>query len=188
MRAFHCMALFGVIFGATASIAAAPPRWIVDPGARLGFTSALAGQAFHGAFRRWDAQIAFDPKQLATSKVTVNVDITSAATGDPTKDQAMPTSDWFDVAHFPRGTFTSTSFKDLGGGRYVALGTLSLRGISRPLALPFTLAIAGDQAKMIGSAVVNRSAFGVGQGQFKAPDTVPFDVRISIALTAHKSH
>jgi polyisoprenoid-binding protein YceI len=115
------------------------------------------------------------------------VDISSAATGDPTKDEAMPTSDWFDVAHFPRATFTATNFKDLGGGRYIALGMLSLRGVSRPLALPFTLAIAADRARMTGSAVVNRSAFGVGQGQFKAPDTVPFDVRIAIALTAHKA-
>jgi polyisoprenoid-binding protein YceI len=185
-RCARSAAILAALLGAASAIAAAPARWAVNPGARLGFTSALAGQAFHGAFRRWDAQIAFDPKQLAASKVVVTVDLASATAGDPSKDQAMPTADWFDVGHFPRAIFTSTGFKDLGNGRYQAQGTLSLRGVSRPLVLPFTLAFSGDQAKMTGSAVVNRSLFGVGQGQFKAADTVPFNVTLDIALTAHK--
>ncbi len=40
---------------------------------------------------------------------------------------------------------------------------------------------------MTGSAVINRSAFGVGQGQFKGADTVPFNIVIDVALTAHRA-
>ena len=167
---------------------AAPAKWTVDKAAsRLGFRTSFGGQAVRGAFRSWDADIAFDPKALGASRATVTVQAASAVTGDASKDQALPTADWFDVAHFPRATFTTTAIKDLGGGRYQAAGTLSLRGVSRAVALPFTLAITGDQAKMTGSAVVNRSAFGVGQGQFKGADTVPFNVVIEVALTAHKA-
>jgi polyisoprenoid-binding protein YceI len=180
-------AVIALVAGA-AGAHAAPAKWTVDKAtSRLGFRAAFAGQAVRGTFRRWDADIAFDPKALATSKATVTVQTASAVTGDPSKDQALPTADWFDVAHFPRATFATTAIKDLGGGRYQATGTLSLRGASRPIILPFTLTITGGEAKMIGSAVVNRSAFGVGQGQFKDADTVPFNVAIEVALTAHKA-
>ena len=181
-------AVVGLLAVAADAHAAAPARWTVDKAAsRLGFSAAFAGQAVRGVFRRWDADIAFDPKALAASKATVTVQVASAATGDASKDEALPTADWFDAAHFPRATFTTTAIKDLGGGRYQATGTLSLRGQTRPINLPFTLAITGDQARMTGSAVVNRSAFGVGQGQFKGADTVPFNVTVEIALVAHKA-
>lgn len=173
---------------APAAAAPAPAKWTVDMAAsRLGFRTSFAGQVVRGAFRRWDADIVFDPKALAQSKATVTVQVASAVTGDSSKDQALPTADWFDAAHFPRATFATTAIKDLGGGRYEAAGTLSLRGVNRAIVLPFNLTITGDQAKMTGSAMVNRSAFGVGQGQFKGADTVPLNVVIEIALTAHKA-
>lgn len=171
-----------------ASAAPAPAKWAVNKSAsRLAFRSAFAGQGFQGAFRRWEAQIAFDPKALAASKVVVTVDMASAATGDPTRDQALPTADWFDVRRFPTATFATTGFKDLGGGRYQALGTLTLRGVSKPIQFPFTLNIAGDQAKMTSSTSIDRSAFGVGQGQFKGADTLPFAVGLDISLVAQRA-
>ncbi len=172
---------------AAAQAWAAPSQWTVDKAAsKLGFRSTFAAQPVEGTFRRWDAQISFDPKALAASKAVVSVDMVSAATGDSGRDQALPTRDWFDAARFPRATFTTTSFKDLGGGRYQAQGVLSLRGVSRAVTLPFTLAIAGDLAKMTGVLIVNRSLFGVGQGQFKSAETIPTDVTVNVALTARR--
>ena len=166
---------------------AAPAVWIVDKAAsRLGFKSTFAGMAVSGAFQRWDAQIAFDPKALAASKVMVSVDVASATTGDQGQDEALPTSDWFDAAHFPRATFTAANFKDLGGGRYQALGTLTLKGATRPVTLPFTLAIAGPSARVGGQTTLNRTAFGIGKGQFASAETVPFDVAVSVTLSAKR--
>ncbi len=181
-------AVIGLLAAADAARAATPAKWTVDMAAsRLGFRTAFAGQVVQGAFRRWGADIVFDPKALAQSKATVTVQLASAVTGDASKDEALPTADWFDVMRFPRATFATTAIKDLGGGRYQAAGTLSLRGVNRAIVLPFTLAITGDRARMTGSTVVDRSAFGVGQGQFKGADTVPFNVVIEVALTAHKA-
>ena len=193
MRSSHrapavAAAVIGLLAAADAARAAAPAKWTVDMAAsRLGFRTAFAGQVVRGAFRSWVSDIVFDPKDLAQSKATVTVQLASAVTGDASKDQALPTADWFDVMRFPRATFATSAIKDLGGGRYQAAGTLSLRGVNRAVVLPFTLTITGDQAKMTGSTVVNRSAFGVGQGQFKGADTVPFNVVIEVALTAHKA-
>jgi polyisoprenoid-binding protein YceI len=180
----------GLLLGLTAAPAlAAPSVWTVDPGAsRLAFQGAVNGTPFTGVFRRWNAQIAFDPKALAASSVAVSVDLASAASGDADRDQTMPTADWFWVAKFARASFVSHAFRDLGGGRYVATGDLTLRGATRPISLPFTLAIAGDKAVMKGSAVIDRTAFGVGQGQWKSGDVVATKVTVNVDLTARRAH
>ncbi|MEI9965760.1 MAG: hypothetical protein WDM92_14995 [Caulobacteraceae bacterium] len=41
---------------------------------------------------------------------------------------------------------------------------------------------------MTSQVAVNRSAFGVGQGEFKAAETVPYAVQVNIALTARRAH
>ena len=118
------------------SAMAAAATWTVDKAAsRLTFKSAFSGESFDAAFKRWDAQITFDPKALAASKVVVTVDTGSAATGNAERDEALPSADWLSVMRFPRATFVTRSFKDLGGGRYQAIGDLTLRGVSKPLVL-----------------------------------------------------
>ena len=167
---------------------AAPAAWTVDKVAsRLTFKSSFSGDSVEGVFKRWDAQITFDPKALAASRAVVTVDTGSAATGNPEHDEALPTADWFSVARFPKATFVTRSFKDLGGGRYEAIGDLTVRGVSKPLTLPFTLAISGDQAKMTGVVSLNRTVFGVGQGQFASAETVPFDVLLNVSVTAKRA-
>ena len=168
---------------------AAVPTWAVDPaGSKLSVQGGMSGAAFTGVFRRWTAQIAFDPKALAASKVTVSIDVASATTGNADRDQAMPTDDWFAASKFAKAAFVSRSFRDLGGGKYDVVGDLTLRGITRPVVVPFTLAIAGDTAKMNGAVVLDRTAFGVGQGQWKTGDVVDTKVTVNNALAAHRMH
>lgn len=167
---------------------AAAPAWTVDKGAsRVGFRAAMSGTAFEGRFTRYDARIAFDPANLKGSKITAVIDLASAATGDPTRDEALPSSDWFAVKTHPRATFVSRRITAAGPGRYVAAGELTLRGVKRPVSLPFTLAITGNTAQANGSLVLDRTAFGVGQGQFKTGEMVDTKVTVTIALTARRA-
>ncbi len=179
----------GSILPARAAVASAKaPSWVVNKAAsRLSFQSSFGGTPFSGAFARWDAAISFDPANLAGSSVLVKIDMTSAKTGDGDRDAALPGNDWFATAKFAQATFASKNFKSLGGGRYEAIGTLTLRGISRPLSLPFAIKIDGGQARLMGSAVVNRRVFGVGQGQFASAETIPLDVRVAIVLVAKRA-
>jgi polyisoprenoid-binding protein YceI len=177
-----------VAAGVKPAAAAGAPKWVVDKAAsKLTFRSAFSGMAFEGGFKRWDADIAFDPKNLAASKAVVTVDLTSVATGDQDRDEALPTDDWFSTGKFHNATFTTKVIKDLGGGKYQATGDLSLRGVTKPVLLNFTLAITGAQAKMTGTAAVDRSQFGVGQGQFKSAETVPFGVTVNVSIVAKRA-
>ena len=176
----------GLIAGRAA--AAPAPAWTVDKAASsIRFSGALNGQGFSGAFRRWDADIHFDPANLVGSSVTASIDVASAATGDADRDQALPTPTFFSAAKFPRAVFTSSQLKALGGGRYQAIGQLALRGVARPLTLPFTLAITGPRANMTASLALNRLAFGVGQDEWKSTDALAANVTVSIAIVATRA-
>jgi polyisoprenoid-binding protein YceI len=75
---------------------------VVNKGAsHVGFGATVSNQGIRGEFRRWDAQIAFDPKALNQSRVAATIEMGSAVTGDATRDQSLPTPDWFNVAAFP---------------------------------------------------------------------------------------
>ena len=184
-------ALGPVMLAATAlpavAQAATAPVWAVNmPASRLNFQSSMAGEQFTGAYQRWRADIRFDPKNLAASSVLVKVDMTSARTGGSDRDEALPGDDWFAASKFGQATFAAKTFKDLGGGRYQAVGTLSLRGVTRPLTLAFMLKIQGNQAQMIGNTVIDRHVFGVGQGQFAGADSIPFAVNVRVSINAKR--
>jgi len=180
-------AAIGLIATAQLAQAAPVPAWTVDKGASaLRFASSFGGEAFSGAFKRWDADIRFDPANLAGSSVAATIDVASAATGSADRDQALPTADFFDAAHFPKATFSAKGFKSLGGGRYQTNGTLTVRGVAKPLSLPFSLVINGPQAKMNGTVALNRLAFGVGQNEWKATTTIPAAVNVSMTLVARR--
>ena len=167
---------------------AAPPTWTVDkPSSSLRFASSFGGDAFSGAFRRWDAAIRFDPADLAHSSVVVTVDVASATTGNSDRDAALPGADFFATAKFPRATYQASSFRMTSPGHYQALGTLTLRGVAKRLVLPFTLTTSGPTARMTAQTAINRLAFGVGQGQWKATATLPAAVMLTIAVSARKA-
>jgi cytochrome b561/polyisoprenoid-binding protein YceI len=171
----------------SASAAVAPPRWRVLAGSTLGFNSAWSGQPVRGRFNRWRAEIVFSPEALERSKVKVAVDVASIDTGDAQRDAVLPSDDWLDSAHHPTAVFTATRFRKVGDDRFEALGRLELRGRTLPLELPFRLKIAGDRAEAHGTAIVDRGAFGVGQGEFAATDQIPAKVTIDIDLKARTS-
>lgn len=184
-RLLAALALF--LFTALPAAAAPAPAWTVDKVAsKIAFASTFGGQGFNGGFARWDAQIRFDPNNLAGSSAVVSIDTVSAFTGDNDRDAALKEPNWFSTKAFPKATFRTTGFKALGGGKYQAIGTLTLRGQSKPLTLPFTLVITGNQAKMTARVTVSRLAFGVGQNEWKKTDVIPDPVTVNISLTAKR--
>lgn len=171
----------------TQASAAPAPAWSVDrAGSSVRFASTFNGTPFSGGFSRWDADIRFDPANLAGSEVTATIDMTSASTGDADRDQSLPTPVFFSAAKFPRAIFSARTFTAQGGGHYQAIGTLTLRGVTKPLTLPFTLALNGPSAKMSASLPLNRLAFGVGQDEWSKPTAIPAAVTVTIALNAHR--
>ena len=158
--------------------------WTVASGGRLGFTARWNGEAVDGRFDRWRAAIRFSPDELAKSTISVTVDLASTDTGDGQRDDSLKSSDFFDVGAHPSAVFTARDIRHLGGDRYEARGTLDLRGASKPATLRFTLRIDGDRARVAGTARIDRTAFGVGQGEWAATDAIAAAVDIAFSFNA----
>ena len=166
---------------------AGPARWTVSPRSTIGFTTAWSGQAIEGRFEHWTADILFGPDALEGSRIKVSIDTSSADTGDEQRDASLPTGDWFDTGAHPKATFTASRFERTGEDRFVAHGRLTLRGVSRPLRLPFRLKIDGDRAEVSGVTSLDRTAFGVGQGEWTSTDQIPAKVTVRVALKARRT-
>lgn len=171
---------------AAAGLSKDPVKWVVEPGSTLGFATAWSGTPIEGRFERWRADIAFSPDALDRSKVVVTIDPASVNTGDKQRDATLPSADWFDAAGHPTAVFTAAKFQKTAADRYVAHGTLALKGVSKPQDLGFRLKITGDQALAIGTASLDRTAFGIGQGEFSATDQIPGKVTIKVSVKARR--
>src|SRR4051812_25562508 len=85
-----------------AASAAEAPKWDVSmTQSALGFAGTQMGAGFTGTIAKFKPEIRFDPAHPELSHVTVDIDVTSIATGDADRDKSVGTPDWFDFAKFP---------------------------------------------------------------------------------------
>ncbi len=163
----------------TPALAAVPSGWTVTEGT-LDITIGQFGTDVTGGFADWTAAIEFDEtagEDLGSAEVTIN--IASLTLGSVT-NEALGT-DYFNAADFPTATFAATLHPD--GDAYIARGTLTLRGVTADLDMPFTLALDGDTAVMSGTTVIPRLDYGVGAATTEE-STLGLNVAVNVALTA----
>jgi len=153
---------------ATDAAAGPPPTWTIQPGGRLGFSVGSGDDSYRGSFSDWSGTITFDPDHPETADIRIEVRLASASLGDATQDEMLQGGDFFASAANPTATWRSTSVRQTGPNRYSASGTLSLKGVSKPQSLTFTLSGADLRRHVEGSASIDRNAFGVGTGESAA--------------------
>lgn len=143
------------------------PSWTMQPGGTLGFAVLNNGsERLAGEFGQWSGDIRFDPVAPETAAIAIEIDLASATLNDGFRDQLLKGEEFFNIAAGPTATFTSTSVEALPDGRFVAHGTLALRGASQPQDVEFRLT-GGDDAKRVeGNATIERKPFNIGFGQY----------------------
>jgi polyisoprenoid-binding protein YceI len=167
------------------SVPAAASSWAVVPAqSSLGFGAKWNGADVDGRFPKFTASIVFDPAKLADARVDAIIDLSAATTNDKTVNGSLPGSDWFDVKKAPTARFQAASFTQVKPGQYVAKGTLTMRGLSIPVSLPFTLAINGNTAVMTGQTVLDRRSFKIGMESDAEGAWVGFPVPVKVKITA----
>lgn len=97
----------------------------------LGFSS------YTGRFTRLDANLQFDPNNLAASRVNVTIDPRSIEADNAPSGfmQTLAGKDWLDAEHFPEMSFRSKSVEVTGPGTFRLHGELTLHGVTKPLVL-----------------------------------------------------
>jgi polyisoprenoid-binding protein YceI len=173
-----CCGLVGLAFSATVSA----QQKIIPAQSAIAFTSKQMGVPVDGKFEKFDAQISFDPKQPAASKIAFTIDIGSAVIGDADTVKELRKPTWFDLGKFPTASFQSTSAKALGGGKFEVAGNLTIKGKSKPIAAVVQLAQKGDATTVEGNFAMKRLDFSIGDGEWKDVSIVADEVVVKIKL------
>jgi polyisoprenoid-binding protein YceI len=140
------------------------------------------GVPVDGKFRKFDAQVAFDPKQPAAAKLAFTIDLASTSIGTAETEAELVKPDWFNTPKFPKATFTSTGVKALGGGRFEITGTLGIKGATQPVTVPVTLTQSGGATTANGAFTVKRLDFRIGDGEWKDVSVVANEVQVKFKL------
>ena len=151
---------------------------IVRAESRLEFVPTYQGQEAKGVFHRFEVSLSSGSDAPASGKLAVSVALASADMGSQDIDDAIRGNQWFDVTHGPEARFASDDIVAQSDGRFLARGTLSLKGIERQVAVPFTWWAAGDDARMQGQLVLRRIDFGIGTGEWASSESIGLDVTV----------
>jgi polyisoprenoid-binding protein YceI len=169
--------------GALGSVANPALAKLLPEQSTITFTSKQMGVPVDGRFGKFDAQVSFDPKQAAASKISFNVDIGSAAVGDAETVREMRKPEWFNFARFPSATFQSTSAKALGAGKFEVSGKLSIKGIERLITTTVQLSQKAGITLVEGNFPLKRLDFKLGDGDWKDVSVVADEVVVKLKLS-----
>ncbi|MCU7923389.1 MAG: YceI family protein [Candidatus Thiodiazotropha sp. (ex Dulcina madagascariensis)] len=88
-----------------------------------------------GRFNRFSGEFSYDEKDPSAARVEVVIDMASIDSNHAERDKHLRDDDFLAVESYPEARFVSTSFSELGGGKALLKGDLTLRGITRTLTI-----------------------------------------------------
>jgi polyisoprenoid-binding protein YceI len=144
-----------------------------------------------GRFTDFSGTIAYDEQDITKSSVSVTIKAASINTENADRDRHLRSADFFDVEKYPEITFVSKRIEKRGAD-YVCLGTLTIRGVSKEVAIPFT--ITGKVKDQRGntrigveaSLTINRLEYGISWNRLLDAGgmVVGNDVKIELSIEA----
>ena len=169
----------GLVFAASASA----QQKLLPAQSEITFVAKQMGVPLDGKFGKFDAQIAFDPKKPEAGKIAFTIDLGSASVGDADTVKELKKPDWFNVVKFPSATFTSSGIKAAGPGKFEVVGNLVIKGNSKPVTIPVTLAPGAPGTSVAqGSFLLKRIDFKIGEGDWSDVSIVANDVTVKFKL------
>ena len=156
----------------------------------VGFSVPILGglSQVKGKFTDFAITINNDEKDITKSSVSVVIKATSVDTGIEGRDRHLRNPDFFDVEKFPEITFKSERIEKKGK-QFIAHGPLTMHGVTKQIALPFTVTgtfknpttnkmSVGYSAR----TVLNRRDFGINYSRQDNPTFVGDNITIEIEL------
>lgn len=135
----------------------------------------------------------FDANDWKHAATALSIDLTSIDMGDADWNAALRDANYLDTADHPTARFVSDHVERTGDNTGIVFGELTLRGITRPIAINFTLnrdafTIFGMHRTVgfSGSTRLDRSAFGMTANQGSVGTTVTVRLELEAIRTASK--
>ena len=121
----------------------------------------------------------------------IDIQMSSVVTDEDDLTKHLQTPDFFDVARYPKATFTSTKIVPIlspgtSGVSYDVSGNFELHGIKKAITFPATITVAPDSVSVDAEFAINRKDFGI-VFQNKADDLIRDGVVIKLTLKAPRT-
>jgi polyisoprenoid-binding protein YceI len=124
-----------------------------------------ASVALEGTFAKWDSNLTFTSPDLTTGVLDIKIQADSVNTGSGMKDGKLKSDKFFAVKQNPLITFVSKKFVQTGPDTIEMQGDFTIRGVSKPETLTFTIAGAGTGSGGIkGTMAFDRKQYGMNSG------------------------
>lgn len=169
------------------------PQAIDYSHSRIGFTASHFGfSTVHGHFRKFDAEIDFDPDEITATKVNVTIDVTTVDSNWPDRDKYLLRPEFFDAKKHPTITFVSSSVAQVDDENAVVTGDLTMRGVTREETFDVSLVRAGPSPfepdtqvyGFIATGDVDRTQYGVSYAAPGVSAIIP--IRIDLEISPRK--
>jgi polyisoprenoid-binding protein YceI len=135
-----------------------------------------------GKFKKFVAQIDFDPAKPEAAQAKFDIDLASIDTGSSDGDEEVAGKEWFNAKAFPTAKFVSTGVKSLGANRFEVQGKLTIKGKTLPVSAPFTFKPDAAVAMFDGSFTIKRLDYAIGEGEWADVSTVANEVQIKFHI------
>ena len=96
-----------------------------------------------GNFNTFTGSFTYDKANPENNSVTAEIEVASIDSNHALRDKHLRSDGYFDVAQFPKATFSSTSYEEKGDGKGVLTGNFALRGITKEIVFDITQVGAG---------------------------------------------
>ena len=116
---------------------ASASTWNIDPEhSNVGFkVRHMMVSNVKGEFGKFSGKLELDERDIAKSKVEVNIDVISIVTGVAKRDEHLRSADFFDTAKYPTISFVSSRVKKMKGERLQVTGLLTMHGVTKEVTL-----------------------------------------------------
>jgi polyisoprenoid-binding protein YceI len=131
---------------------------------KVEFTASKVTASHPGGFKQFSGTIELAGEKPESSKVTVDIDLSSVFTNEEKLTEHLKTPDFFDVAKYPKATFTSTSIVPdtaKGADNYTVTGDLDLHGQKKSITFPATIKVYPDSVSVNAEFSINRKDFAI---------------------------
>ena len=150
----------------------------------VAFVFKQMGVPVEGKFKKFAAQISFDPAKPAAAKAAMDLDLASIDAGSAEANDEAAGKNWFNTKSFPQAKFVSSAVKAVGGNRYEVAGKLTIKGRTQEVSAPFSFTPQGGAGLIEGGFVLKRADFALGEGVWADFGTVANEVQIKFRFLA----
>jgi polyisoprenoid-binding protein YceI len=132
------------------------------PDSKIAFAAAKVSKKHDGSFHAFDGTIGLVGGDPLMSAVQLSIDLATLTTDSEKLSAHLKGSDFFDVAKFPKATFSSISIRPGGApSSYNVTGRLDLHGVNKPITFPATIKVGPDRVDADAEFTINRKDFGI---------------------------